>query len=443
MNLIKYGEKYFDEVEISRYHRRYASVSAEMNDVSMASMNDTTVWVIRGVSDKRMGIAVVEGDKEEKVLKGIELAYKLSKTNEPDSAWESFPDKKQNYYSASPVDECVKDINPDELIANTIKGITEILNKDSNAVVAGSEMGAVWIENSVKNSHGIEVTQRDGGMYYYIYAIGRKDGRVTPGIIELDARREAFVDVDFVVNGVLEKLKHAYNMIQADSNESSLIFEPLALAELFTYALYPAFRGERCVKETSPLCNKEGEEIMSESITITDDPFHPKSLNPLIADDEGVATRRHVIVERGIFKGFLWDNYWGKISGKDSTGHGIRTLKTGAINIGAHNMVINEGQRSIEDIIGDMKHGYIVSSLQGAHSSNPDTGDFAVVANPAFVVKDGKIVGSTVLMLSGNVYSILKNVEEISKESRPMYAIARGVYPYVLFRDMKIAPVSR
>ena len=182
---------------------------------------------------------------------------------------------------------------------------------------------------------------------------------------------------------------------------------------------------------------------MSEKVTIEDNPFHEESLSKIIADDEGVATRRNTIIEKGVFKGFLWNHYWAKIHGENSTGNGVRSFRTGSMGVGPHNMVFKEGNRKLEDIIAEMDHGYLVSSFQGAHSSNPDTGSISAVANPAFIIENGEITGSTVFMVSGNIYDLLNNVKEISDELRPVYMMGRGLYPHVLFDKVKIAPVSR
>ena len=167
------------------------------------------------------------------------------------------------------------------------------------------------------------------------------------------------------------------------------------------------------------------------------------SISRVIADDEGVATRVNTLIENGVFRGFLWNNYWAHKAGLESTGNGTRSFRSGAMGIGAHNMVLREGSRRIEDLIGAVDYGYLVSSFQGAHSSNPDTGSISVVANPAFVIEDGEVSGSTVFMLSGNIYDLMGRVSEVSREIRPVFMMGRGLYPHVMVEDVGIAPVSR
>ncbi len=442
MNLIKYGEKYFDEIEIGRYRKRDISASAELNQVSISSVRDLDIAVIRGIKNRRMGIYVVESENEEKIKEGIEIASKLAKLNDRDDNWKSLPEK-QKYEKGREVCEDIKNSTPDIFVNIITDSIRDVKKNDENAVVAGAESGGIWVENHIENSHGIDVEQRDSGTYFYLFLSGRIGNKVTPGIFELNVRRDMNINREFVINSCLNKLKKAYNVIPSKNEETTVILEPIALGEILNFALFPSFSGEKKIKRTTPLTDKIGEKVLSEKISIVDDPFHPLSINPVIADDEGVATRRNAIVDNGIFKSFLWNSYWSNMSGEKNTGNGIRNLSTGYLGIGAHNMVINNGNKKIEEIISDVDHGYMVLAFQGAHSSNPDTGDFSVVANPAFLIDDGEIKGSTVFMMSGNIYSLLNRVENISKEQRAVYAIARGIFPYISLYDVKIAPVNK
>ena len=68
-----------------------------------------------------------------------------------------------------------------------------------------------------------------------------------------------------------------------------------------------------------------------------------------------------------------------------------------------------------------MGDGLLVSYLQGAHSSNPVSGEFSVVATPAWRIKKGRIEHATRgVMLAGNIFELLKNVNEIGSNERKM-----------------------
>lgn len=437
-NLIRFGEKFFDELEIAVYRSRDVSANVELNEISMASMRSGALTIIRGIKDKRLGLAVVDSDEPEKVKEAIEQAAKMARLNSPDEKWVSLPEPGKYREKPKPNYE-LREASPDILVEKLVKGIKLAREKDENAVVAGGAGGVSWEERRILNSHGLDVFQEGGAAYMYLELVGRKGNVVTPGIFDFDARRDLNLDVEGVVERAVQKVGWAYNVVPSKNEEVPLIFGPWAIAGLFSYALLPAFSGERLVKETTPLAGKVGEKIASEVITLYDDPFHPLALDPAIADDEGVPTRKNILIENGTFKGFVWDNYWAKIYGTESTGNGKRDLRSGGINIGFHSVVIENGKRSLEDIIGEIDRGYLVDGLQGAHSSNPDNGNFAVTANPAFLIEDGEVKGSAVFLIAGNVYELLQQASEVSKEQTVMPFMNTMITPHIKFENVKIA----
>ena len=440
MNLIKYGEKFFDELEIHMLSKREISASAELNQISSAVSSDINITVVRGVKDGRMGISIVDSNEDSKIKEGIEEAYKLSKHNIKDENWPGFPDA-QNYREHNSKDLEIKDADHFvNIVALSLKHLSE---KRPNAVVVGAEAGAAKFRSVVMNSRGVDVEQSDFLSYFMLMLIERENGKVTPSIFDMDVQKEQNLETDKVIESCIQKLKWAGNVKKANNEEATLIMEPFAMAEILNYSLFPAFSGERKVKGTSVLVDKIGERVMSDKVSIYDDPFHNMSIYKVVADDEGVATQTNKIVERGKFRGFLWNHYWASVAGVESTGNASRSFRTGAVGIGAHNMVMDGGAKKLEEIISEMDKGYVVSLFQGAHSSNPDTGSISAVANPAFVVEDGEIKGSTVFMVSGNIYDMMQNVVEVSSEQKAVYMMGRGIYPYVAFENVKIAAVSR
>ncbi len=440
MNLIKYGEKFFDEVEIATYRMKSSSVKVSLNQVSMSSSSHRVVTVIRGVKGKRMGIFIVDSEDEGKIKMGIEKAARNASNNTPDENWVSFPEP-GSYERGRALE--IEYREPDFYVSLMNEAVKDVVEGDENAVVADGSAGNEFSINTIMNSHGVEITQEIGASYMYLYAVGRVGERVTPGLIEYDVKISGELDKEFVTSSLLKKLKNAYRVVKSDSTEGMVVVEPMALGMLLYFTLIPAVSGERKVKGTSPIAERVGDRVLSEKISVYDDPWHEESVNPVIADDEGVPARKIEIFRDGVFKNFLWNSYWGNVEGVGSTGNGRRVLSTGGIGISPNNIVIGGGRKSVEDILSDMDEGYYITRFQGAHSSNPDTGDFSVVANPAFKIENGEIVGSTVFMMSGNIYDLLNQVEEVSREQRKTMMMGSGVMPYILFRDVKMAPVSR
>jgi PmbA protein len=80
--------------------------------------------------------------------------------------------------------------------------------------------------------------------------------------------------------------------------------------------------------------------------------------------------------------------------------------------------------------------GLIIYYLQGAHSSNPVSGEFSVVATPAWRVKKGEITHSSRgVMLVGNVFEVLKNVSIVASNERKMGQL---ISPWLLVENVRV-----
>jgi PmbA protein len=122
--------------------------------------------------------------------------------------------------------------------------------------------------------------------------------------------------------------------------------------------------------------------------------------------------------------------------GVKSTGNAKRNMRQGLLEIGFTNLIVEPGPREIEDIISEIDHGYYIQNVQGAHSANPESGDFSVVGNPAILIEKGKKVGAiNGLMVSGNAFDMLKNIVEVAKTP---HALVSWIGPEIICKDIDI-----
>ena len=71
---------------------------------------------------------------------------------------------------------------------------------------------------------------------------------------------------------------------------------------------------------------KLGEKIASEALTIIDDATMPGLFGSSPFDDEGVTSRRTVVIERGVLKSYLLNTYTALKLGLKTTGNASRGL---------------------------------------------------------------------------------------------------------------------
>jgi PmbA protein len=78
----------------------------------------------------------------------------------------------------------------------------------------------------------------------------------------------------------------------------------------------------------------------------------------------------------------------------------------------------------------------MISFVQGAHSSNPVSGEFSVLVTPAWKIRHGKIESaSRGVMVAGNIFELLKNVSAIASNERK---VGQLVAPWLLVDNVKV-----
>jgi PmbA protein len=189
-------------------------------------------------------------------------------------------------------------------------------------------------------------------------------------------------------------------------------------------------------RNQSPFKDKVGSQVASDAITIIDDGLLAGGMRTGKFDAEGFPHQKTPIIKDGILQGFLYDSYTAKKQGKESTGNASRAGYLSTPSIEPTNFHLLPGTKSAEQLLCEVDDGLLVSYLQGAHSSNPVSGEFSVVATPAWKIRKGKIEHATQgVMLAGNIFELLKNVAALGCNERKMGQL---VAPWLLVENVRV-----
>jgi PmbA protein len=197
-------------------------------------------------------------------------------------------------------------------------------------------------------------------------------------------------------------------------------------------------------QKISPVADKIGERIFSESLTIYDDPLDDTHPEARAFDDEGVCCNPLNLVENGVLRSFYYDLNYARKLNANSTGHGFRTSRWGGDSVSLKpspvltHVRIKPGDRSFSEIVESIDRGIIIEGALGAHSGNIPNGDYSIGLNPGLYVEKGEIKGRVKdAMVAGNVYDTLKHVVHIGDTLYPGFS---GEWlPPILFDNVSVA----
>lgn len=189
------------------------------------------------------------------------------------------------------------------------------------------------------------------------------------------------------------------------------------------YALYGPMSGRALHQKRSFLDGLLDTQIASELLTITDDPFIKRGLGSRIYDGDGMPTRKKVLIDKGVFKEFLIDYYYGRKLGVEPTG-GSTT-----------NVVFEYGDKTADDLIKDVTKGIFVTSFIGGNTDST-TGDYSWGLK-GMLIESGKLVKPvTEMNISGNLLELWKNLVAVGNDP---YSYSRLQRPSLHFKDVQFS----
>jgi PmbA protein len=425
------------EAEAFVYEGKATSVGIERGQITKSDRIIDRGIGVRVQLKKAIGFAytnVVDSMNavEDTILKALGAA----RASKPDENWKGLPEKKPYCAVEKTFDSKILELRSEDLVDAAAHMLDAATETDKRVYPIEGGIGAAYVSNALANSNGISSFDQGTIVECSIAAIAKEGANVTPVCFEFNAERNYNIDPVWVGKEAAHLAVSALKTKRIGTKNYTLILTQFALQDLLYYTLINAVKADNVQRNQSPFKDKLGEKVGSETLTIYDDGLYPGGLRTGTFDGEGAPRQKTLLMEKGVLKSFLYDNYAAKKAGVASTGNASRAGYLSTPNIEATNFHILPGSKTSEALMSEVDDGLIVSFLQGAHSSNPVSGEFSVVATPAWKIRKGKIEHSTRgVMLAGNIFELLKNVTEVANNDRKMGQL---VSPWVMVEGVRV-----
>jgi PmbA protein len=292
--------------------------------------------------------------------------------------------------------------------------------KTIESIGAGETVSEVYLASSTGASGFSEGT----AVYLYASPVAT-DGQQLQTSTWYDQKR-FFKELDAPEKVAKEAARRAVRLLGArkvKSQKVPVILDP-SMAASFVANVAAAANGDSVFKKASFLAPHLGKKIAPDFVTIVDDALLPAGLASGPFDGEGVPTRRNEIVSQGVLSTFLYDTFTARKAKTKSTGNASRGYRS-LPHIGTHNLYLQKGERSPEELIREVKNGFYVTAMLG-HAANLVTGEYSRGANGLWI-EDGELtrpvqevtVGGTLLGMLQSIDAVANDLEFRSATAAP------------------------
>ena len=169
-------------------------------------------------------------------------------------------------------------------------------------------------------------------------------------------------------------------------------------------------------KKVSAFSDRIGQKVASDLCTVVDDGTIPSRRGSLNIDDEGTPTRRTVLIDKGVLRGYLQDRLNASLMKMSPTGNGRRESYACIPMPRMTNTFMLAGVSDPADIIRSVKKGLYAVSFGGGQV-DITSGKFVFSASEAYLIEDGKVTrpvkGATLI---GNGPDVLTRVSMVGND---------------------------
>ena len=380
------------------------------------------------VKDKKIFGVTVQPKEIEDARKVFEDIVKLAEKVKPSPFYAPLPEPQKIEKLEGTVDKSILEAlkEPSELT----EAIIEAAHREKIDSIAGM-IEFSYRERVLANSKGARLYEDGTSVEAYVRAFaGKGSGQWSVGSRCLSKNK-----VEEMAEIAAHYAVEARNPEEAEAGVYDIILSPMVAGNLFNCVASMASAFSVIMGMSFFMKHKPGDKVASEKFTLIDDARNPELPGSTAFDDEAQSTYSKPIIENGVLKTFLHNTKTAmKMKAKTTANAGLIRPHSWALNIPV-------GELTLEELIGEVKKGLLVTNNWYTRLQNYVEGTFSTITRDAFfLIENGKIVKPLKkLRIADKFPSLLQNISELGRKAYDIkwweVNIATRL-PYVLVRNV-------
>lgn len=319
------------------------------------------------------------------------------------------PDASRYYKGGKPdlqlLDPQFNAVNPDDKVALAKAIAEEAMGKDPRIISVESSYGDGDSFSYQITSNGFEGETQNSWYSLSASVAVKGEGEARPSSYWYES--SLYLD-KLIKEGVGQKaLKRTLQKIgqkKTKSGKYTMVVDPMNSGQLLRPMLSAIF-GSALQQKNSFLLDKLGQKVGSDKFTLLDEPHLVGASGARYFDNEGVATERLSVFDKGVLKTYYIDTYNAKKMDVEPTIANPSVL------------VMQTGSKDLNGLVADVNQGILVTGFNGGNS-NSSTGDFSYGIE-GFLIENGKLtMPLSEMNITGNAITLWSSLAETGNDPR-------------------------
>lgn len=349
---------------------------------------DVTVQV-RVASGKRVGTASGNGLDDDTLRRVVQQAADVARLQRENPDFPGFPGP----YHVRPVPAGVSEDTLEATPEARAERVGVICRRASGAgFTAAGACSTAGTEILVANSSGT----RDYHLRSHARLLAVVSGSTSSGYGVRQGTSFDVLDAAAVAEEATGKAERGRDPGDIEPGEYDVLLEPYAAEDILRFIAGLGLQGRAVQEKTSFAAGKIGQRLLSEQITLRDDPLNSAGLiQPF--DAEGVPKQPLTLVNAGTVAAVTYDSLTAAKEGKASTGHA--PFGQGFYGPAASHLTLQQGAQTRDDLIRKIDRGLLITRFW-----------YTRAVHPLSVTVTGTTRDSTFLIERGEITRPVKNL---------------------------------
>jgi PmbA protein len=411
-----------------------------------ATRRSTTVGLsVRGIVGRRIGFFSMSSLKHSDIEAAVDEALRIARASNEDPAWRSLPRKYGKASVQKIRDKNIEHATATDLVDEVRLAINTVHDVGSADITRGFLLTNV-MSNALSNSHGCRLERKEtlAALSLAVKA-GTADKKGVSNEFSVTRLWKRF-KTRHLARAVAERAVKMVDAVQIPNGKLNTVWRNDAFSSIIDAMLTRTITADAVQKNRSPWVGKIGQEVASEGVTIVDEGRLEAGIGTRQFDDDGIPQTRTPIIEKGILRGFLYDNYTASKESRLSTGNAHRDIGTFGSQPNymktpapyPNNLVVEPGDATAEELIKETKNGLYVVETIGEWLSNPISGELSATLSSGFLIENGELTRAVKgVIVASNFFDILKGKMDLRADD--LHSAGAVYAPTTQVNDMTVA----
>ena len=303
------------------------------------------------------------------------------------------------------IDPDFDSVQPDDKVALAMAVCEEIMGKDERIISANASYSDEKDFKYIVASNGFE-GETSGSSYGLTGSVSvRGEGEARP---ESYWYESSLYYKELIKEGIgtkaLERTLRKLGQRKVASGKYAMVLDNMNSGRMLSPVI-SAIYGSSIQQKISFLLDKLDQKVVSEKMTLIDEPHLAKTPGARYFDGEGIATKRLPVFEDGVLKTYSIDTY---------SANKLNVAQT----IGSPSILtMKQGDKDVNGLIASLQKGILVTGFNGGNC-NSTTGDFSYGIE-GFLIENGKLTQPVSEMnVTGNMLTLWSDLEEVGNDPR-------------------------